>query len=176
MLSSVSTALLWRGLLALAIGIVSVVWPNITVGAFVILFAIFAFVAAGGDAARAFSSDRAGPVAGYLLLALLSLAAGVIALLWPGLTALVLTLVIAAWALVTGIIEVALAFRQGETAGERAMWALGGLVSLALGVVLALRPDIGALSLATIFGLFSIIAGASALVVSAQARRMGALA
>lgn len=139
MLFSVSTALLWRGLLALAIGIVSVVWPNITVGAFVILFAVFAFVAAGSDAARAFSSDRAGPVAGYLLLALLSLAAGVIALLWPGLTALVLTLVIAVWALVTGIIEVALAFRQGETAGERAMWALGGLVSLALGVVLALR-------------------------------------
>ena len=53
------------------------------------------------------------------------------------------------------------------------MWALGGLVSIVLGVVLALRPDIGALSLATVFGLFSIIAGVSALVLSARARRLG---
>jgi uncharacterized membrane protein HdeD (DUF308 family) len=171
MFSSVSSALLWRGLLAIAIGIVSLVWPNITVFAFVILFAIYAFLAAGVDAARAFSSDRAGPVAGYLLLALVSLAAGLVALLWPGLTALVLTIVVAAWALVTGILEVALAFREGETAGERAMWALGGLVSIALGVVLGLRPDIGALSLATVFGLFSLIAGVSALVLAAQAHR-----
>jgi uncharacterized membrane protein HdeD (DUF308 family) len=174
--TSVSSALLWRGLLAIAIGIVSVVWPGITIGAFVIIFAIYAFLAAGSDAARAFSSNRAGPVAGYLVLALLSLAAGLIALLWPGITVLVLTLWIAAWALVTGIMEVVLAFRQGQTTGERAMWALGGLVSIALGVVLALRPGIGALSLATVFGLFSIIAGVSALILSAQAHRIGTLA
>ncbi|MBV9312667.1 MAG: DUF308 domain-containing protein [Pseudonocardia sp.] len=169
---SVSTALLWRGLLAIAIGIVSVVWPGITVAAFVILFAVYAFMVAVNDAARAFSSDRVGPVAGYLFLALLSLAAGVIAVLWPGITALVLTLWIAAWALVTGIMEVILAFWQGETVGERAMWGLGGLVSIALGVVLALAPGVGALSLATVFGLFSIIAGISALVLAAQVRRM----
>jgi Short repeat of unknown function (DUF308) len=90
MFSSASSALLWRGLLAVAIGIVSVAWPNITVGAFVILFAVYAFIAAGSDTARAFSSDRAGPVAGYLFLALLSFAAGLVALLWPGLTALAL--------------------------------------------------------------------------------------
>jgi uncharacterized membrane protein HdeD (DUF308 family) len=175
MFSSVSSALLWRGLLAIAIGIVSVAWPNITVGAFVILFAVYAFLAAGSDAARAFSSDRAGPVAGYLLLALLSLAAGVVALLWPGLTAQVLTIWIAVWAFATGIMEVILAFWQGQTAGQRAMWALGGLVSIALGVVLVLRPDIGALSLATVFGLFSILAGVSALVLSARARRLGSV-
>lgn len=173
---SVSSALLWRGLLAIAIGIVSVVWPGITIGAFVLLFAIYAFMAAGTDAARAFGSGRAGPVAGYLVLAVLSLAAGLVALLWPGITVLVLTLWIAAWALVTGIMEVGLAFRQGETAGERTMWALGGLVSIALGVVLAFRPGIGALSLATVFGLFSIIAGVSALTLYTQARRMGTLA
>jgi len=176
MFSSVSSALLWRGLFAVAIGIVSVAWPNITVGAVVILFAVYAFLAAGSDTARAFSSDRAGPVAGYLLLALLSFAAGLVALFWPGLTALLLTIWIAAWAFVTGIMEIILAFWQGQTAGERAMWALGGLVSIALGVVLALRPDIGALSLATVFGLFSIIAGVSALVLSARARRMRTVA
>src|SRR4051812_50166527 len=81
---SVSASLRWRGVLAIVLGIVSVTWPNITVGAFVVLFAVFAFIAAFSDGARAFASDRAGPVLGWLLLALLSLAAGGLALVWPG--------------------------------------------------------------------------------------------
>jgi uncharacterized membrane protein HdeD (DUF308 family) len=169
---SISTSLLWRGLLAIAVGIVSVAWPNITVGAFVILFAIYAFIAAGTEALRAFSSDRAGPVFGHLLLALLSLAAGIVALVWPGITALVLVIWVAAWAGVTGVVEVTIAFRHGATAGERALWALTGLVSIAFAVVLFIRPDIGAVSLATVFGLFSIFYGVSALVLSFQARKV----
>jgi uncharacterized membrane protein HdeD (DUF308 family) len=156
--------------LAIVVGIVSVVWPGVSVGAFVILFAVYAFVAAATDAARAFSSDRAGSVVGYLLLAVVSAAAGVLALVWPGITAITLTIWVAAWAVVTGVFEVALTFRQGETAGGRAMWVLSGLVLIALGGVLFARPDIGAVSLATVFGLFSVIYGISAVVLSIQAR------
>jgi uncharacterized membrane protein HdeD (DUF308 family) len=173
---SISTSLLWRGLLAIAIGVVSVAWPNITVGAVVILFAVYAFIAAGTYLARGFASDRAGSVVGFLVLAALSVIAAITALVWPDITALALTLVIGAWAFATGIIEVSIAFRQGETAGERAMWALTGLVSVALGVVLFIRPDIGALSLATVFGLFSVIYGISALILSAQVHRVGTTA
>jgi uncharacterized membrane protein HdeD (DUF308 family) len=173
---SLSTSLRWRGALAIVLGIVSVAWPNITVGAFVVLFAVYAFISAFADGARAFASDRAGPVVGWLVLALLSVAAGVIALVWPGPTALVLTIWIAAWAFVTGIVEVAMAFRQGETAGERAMWALTGLISVALGVVLFVRPDVGAVSLATVFGLFSIVYGITTLVLSTHAREVGTAA
>jgi uncharacterized membrane protein HdeD (DUF308 family) len=176
MLSSMSKSLLWRGLLAVVIGVVSVAWPNVTVGALVILFAVYAFVAAAADGARAFASRSAGPVVGYLLLALLDLVAGIAALAWPGITALVLTIWIAAWAFVSGVIEVAMAFRHGEDAGERAMWALTGLLSIALGIVLAIRPDIGAVSLATVFGLFSIVYGISTLVLSAQLRKAGSAA
>src|SRR5262245_7906654 len=160
---SVCSALLWRGVLAIVIGFVSVAWPGVTVGAVVLLFAVYAFVAAAGDAMRAFSSDRAGPVAGYLLLAALSVAAGVIATAWRGIWALVLAIWVAAWALVTGIVELAMGFRRGETAGERTMWALTGLVAIGLGAVLFVRPDIGALSLAEVFGLFSLFFGISAL-------------
>ena len=171
MLSS-SNALLWRSLLAVAVGVVAVAWPGITVGAFVILFAVYAFIGAALDSARAFSSDRVGPVFGWLLLALLSVIAGVVALGWPAITALALTIWVGAWALTTGIVEAALAFRQGESAGERAGWLLTGLVSIALAVVLFIRPDIGAVSLATVFGLFSIFYGVSALVLSFQARQV----
>jgi uncharacterized membrane protein HdeD (DUF308 family) len=170
-LKSMSSSLLWGGVLAVIIGVVSVAWPNITVGAFVILFAVYAFVAALAAVVRAFSSDRAGPVFGYLLLALLSVAAGIAALVWPGITAIALTILVAAWALLTGIVEVGMAFRTGEAAGERAMWALGGLVAVAFGVVLLIRPDIGAIALATVFGLFSIVYGVVAIVTGIRTRR-----
>jgi uncharacterized membrane protein HdeD (DUF308 family) len=78
----------------------------------------------------------------------------------------------ALWAVVTGVIEVAMAFRQGEIAGERAMWAITGLVSVALGIVLFVRPDIGAVSLATVFGLFGILYWVSSLVLSFRARKV----
>ncbi|MGW7236435.1 HdeD family acid-resistance protein [Streptomyces sp. NPDC054804] len=170
MLSS-PNALLWRGLLAVVIGIVSVSWPGITVGAFVVLFAVYAFMYAVMDGVRAFSSDRVGSVLGRLLLAVLSVVAGVSALAWPGITALVLTLWVATWAMATGATEVALAFPRGETAGERALFLLTGLVSVALGFVLFVRPDIGAVSLATVFGLFSIVHGISAVFTSSEMRR-----
>jgi hypothetical protein len=56
--------LLWRGLLAVVVGMVSVAWPGITVGAFVIIFAVYAFMSAVTDGARAFASVRVGPVLG----------------------------------------------------------------------------------------------------------------
>ena len=171
MFKSISTSLVWRGIAAIAVGVVSVAWPDITVGAFVFLFAFYAFVTAGADAVRAFASRDAGPVVGYLLLSGLSAAAGVLALAWPGITAMALTLCVGAWAFVTGAVEVTLAFRRGAAAGERAFWMLGGLISMAFGVVLAIRPDAGAVTLATVFGLFSIISGIHALVLSSQMRK-----
>ncbi|HSV67573.1 MAG TPA: DUF308 domain-containing protein [Mycobacteriales bacterium] len=160
-------------MLAVVVGVLSVAWPDITVGAFVILFAVYAFLAAVTDGARAFASDRVGPVVGYLLLALLSAAAGVVALAWPGITALVLTVWVAVWAFVTGAVEISMAFQGGDRAGAHGIWLLLGLVSVALGVVLMIRPDIGALALATVFGLFSIVSGISAITLSAEMRRVG---
>ena len=79
MFKSVSTSLIVRGILAVIVGIVAVAWPGVTVLALVILFAVYAFMAAGLQAARAFSSRTVGPVFGHLLLGLVDLAAGVIA-------------------------------------------------------------------------------------------------
>jgi uncharacterized membrane protein HdeD (DUF308 family) len=73
--------------------------------------------------------------------------------------------------LVTGGIEVTLTFRRGTASGERAFWIRGGLIPMAFGVVLAIRPDAGAVSLATVFGLFSIISGIQALVLSMRCAR-----
>jgi uncharacterized membrane protein HdeD (DUF308 family) len=160
MFKSLSTSLIVRGILAITIGILALAWPGATALALVILFAVYAFIAAGLEAMRAFGSAKAGPVAGHLLLALADLAAAVIALTWPGPTALVLVLIVATWAVTAGLVETATAFRTGEPAGTRALLILSGLISVAFGVVLFARPDMGVITLALLFGLFNLIDGA----------------
>jgi uncharacterized membrane protein HdeD (DUF308 family) len=173
MFKSTSTSLILLGVLGIIVGIIAIAWPGVTILALVILFAIYAFIGAGLQTMRAFSSETAGPVFGHLLLGLIYLAAGVIALVWPGPTALVLVLVVAIWAFVAGFAEIFAAFRAGETAGTRAMFILTGLVSIALGVVLSSRPDIGAATLALLFGLFSMVYGVSQIMLGVQIRRTG---
>ena len=91
-LKSTSTSLIVLGILAVIVGIIAIAWPSVTILALVILFAVYAFMDAGLQAARAFSSRSAGPVFGHLLLALIGLAAGAVALAWPGSTAYVLVI------------------------------------------------------------------------------------
>ena len=146
-LKSTSTSLILLGILAVIVGIIAIAWPNVTILALVIVFAVYAFVDAGLQAARAFSSRTAGPVFGHLLLALISLAAGVV--------------------------EVFAGFQSGETAGTRALFILSGLVSVAFGILLFARPGVGAVTLALLFGLYSMIYGFSQITAGVQLRHVG---
>jgi uncharacterized membrane protein HdeD (DUF308 family) len=139
----------------------------------VIMFAMLAFIGAGHEAMRAFSSTTARPVIRHLILGLIDAAAGVIALIWPAPTALVLVLIVASWALVSGLFEFVAGFRRREAAGTRAQLILGGLVSLAFGVVLFARPDMGAITLALLFGMFNLIYGVWQLTLGIDLRRTG---
>jgi uncharacterized membrane protein HdeD (DUF308 family) len=173
MLKSWFTSLIVRGILAFVVGITAIAWPGVTILALIILFAVYAFMDAGIEAARAFGSRSAGPVFGHLLLALVDVAAGIIAIVWPGPTALVLVIVVAAWAFVGGFAEVFAAFQGGETAGTRAFLILAGLVSIAFGIVLAARPGVGVVTLALLFGLYSMIYGVSLTILGIQGRSAG---
>ena len=172
-LKSTSTSLILLGILAVIVGIIAIAWPGVTILALVILFAVYAFMDAGLQAARAFSSRSAGPVFGHLLLALIGVAAGVVALAWPGPTAYVLVIVVAAWALVSGVVEVVAGFGSGETAGTRALFIISGLVSVAFGILLFARPGVGAVTLALLFGLYSLIYGFSQITAGIQVRQVG---
>jgi uncharacterized membrane protein HdeD (DUF308 family) len=169
-LRSSSTSLILLGVLAVIVGIIAIAWPKVTIYALVILFAVYAFIAAGLQAMRAFGSRSAGPVLGHLLLALIDVAAGVIALVWPGPTALVLVLVVGIWAFAGGVFEIFAAFQSGQTAGTRALFIVAGLVSILFGVVLFAHPDVGAVTLALLFGLFTLIYGFSQITMGIELR------
>src|SRR5260370_8929353 len=121
MFKSTSTSMILRGALGVIVGIIAIAWPGVTILALVILFAVYAFIDAGLQAIRAFSSTTAGPVFGRLLLGLIDLAAGAIALIWPGPSALVLVLVVASWAVVGGLAEVFPGLRRRQTPGTLAL-------------------------------------------------------
>jgi uncharacterized membrane protein HdeD (DUF308 family) len=174
MLKSLGDSLILRGLLAVGIGVVTVAWPGVTVLALVVMFAFYAFASAGLQAALAFGSRTAKPVIGHLLLGLIDVIAGATALAWPGATAIVLVLLVAGWAIATGVIEIVTGFRSGEAAGKRAMFIVGGLISVVFGVVLCARPDMGAVSLALLFGLFNLVSGTSMLVNGIELRSANA--
>jgi uncharacterized membrane protein HdeD (DUF308 family) len=171
MLKSLSTSFILRGFLAVAVGIVALAWPGITVLALVILFAIYAFIAAGMEAVKAFSSERAGPVMGHLLLGLVDVGAGVVALAWPAPTVLVLVLLVGAWATIGGLVEIYAGLLVGEPAGTRAFFFVSGLISIAFGIVLFARPGMGAVALALLFGLFNLLYGISLIAEGIDLRR-----
>ena len=160
MLKSLSTFLILRGILAVAFGIIALAWPGVTVLTLVVLFAVTAFIAAAVQAVLAFSTAADRPVAGHLPLGLADLAAVVIALTWPGPTALVLVLVVGCWAVFAGLFGVVVALGNDELARSRALFILGGLGAIAFGVSLFARPGMGAITLALLFGMFSLTNGA----------------
>ena len=82
-------------------------------------------------------------------------------------------LIVGVWAIIAGLVEFSAAFASGEPAGTRVMFLLGGLVTIAFGVVLCARPGIGAITLALLFGLFNLTFGIWMLAQGTELRRTG---
>jgi uncharacterized membrane protein HdeD (DUF308 family) len=98
--------------------------------------------------------------------------AGLVALAWPGVTALVLLYVIAIWAIFTGIAEMsaAVALRR-EIVGEWALFLIG-VLSVVLGVAMAVLPGVGLLSLVWLIGLYALVVGFALIVLAFRVRDM----
>ncbi|WP_241834747.1 HdeD family acid-resistance protein [Pseudofrankia asymbiotica] len=158
-------------MIALIMGIFAIAWPGVTIAVLVALFAIYVFCDAFGQFHRAFASDRAGPVAGHVLLGVLDIVAGIVALAWPGITAFVLTVWIAAWAVVTGVIEIGSAVASRGTSGLRLSLGLLGVASVLFGIVVFAHPYAGAVSVALLFGLFLLVYGVDLLVTGGRMHR-----
>lgn len=155
-----------RGVLGIVVGVIAFIMPAATMLALVLLFAaymlvdgVFAIVAAVRAARR---HDRWGLL---VLEGVADIAAGAIAVLWPGITLLAFVLLVAAWALVSGILMLAAAFRLNLDHGR--WWlVLGGIASVVYGVLLIVAPLIGALVLTWWFGAYALVFGIALLVLS----------
>ena len=156
-----------RGLLAAALGIACLVWPWVTIGVAVALFAIYCFADAITQVVRLFdAADTGSQRVLMILMALLDVAAGIVAVGYPGLTAGVLVIVIGLWAIISGTAELAAAW-NGRVSGSGWL-TVGGLLSIAAGVLLLIWPGIGAVSIAVVFGAFLAAYGLTMLAAAAM--------
>jgi len=154
-------AVVLRGVCAVLFGLCAFVWPGITLGALVILYGAYALADGVLAVLAAVTSRRSGEFPwGLLLAGLAAIAAGVVTFLWPGLTALLLLYLIAAWAIVRGVFEVVAAIALRKEMEHEWLLAASGALSVVLGIFLVLAPGAGALALLWAIGAFAIAAGA----------------
>ena len=152
--------LILRGIAAILFGIVAFVWPALTGVALVIAFGAYALL--DGVFAVVTGISRLGHSSrgwAFLLEGLLGIVVGLAALLLPGVVAVALIYLIAAWALLTGIFEIVSAVQlRKEITNE---WALGlsGLLSIVFGVLVMLQPATGGLAVVWILGGYAIAFG-----------------
>jgi uncharacterized membrane protein HdeD (DUF308 family) len=158
-----------RGALAILFGALVVVWPALawvvvvaSFGAFALLDGVFAIVAAfAGGQGRWWA---------LLLEGVLGISAGVLTILWPGITQLALLFFIAYWAIATGVFEIVAAIRLRKVIeGEWAL-ALSGFLSVLFGVALVILPGPGALAVAWLIAGYSLAFGVLMLVLAFRLR------
>jgi uncharacterized membrane protein HdeD (DUF308 family) len=163
-----------RGLAGILFGIITFMAPGITLAVLVILFGAYAFadgvLAIVSAVRRRGATDRWGNL---LLEGVVGVAAGLVTLFWPGITALTLLYVIAFWALLTGVLEIAAAIRLRKVITGEWLLALGGIASIVFGVVIAFFPAAGALALVLWIGAYALIFGALLLALSFRLRSHG---
>ena len=148
-----------RGLLAIAFGFIALVWPGITLMVLVVLFGIYVIVEGLFSIIAAFSNRATRSWWVLLLEGLASLVIGCIAFIWPGITAVVLLIFIAIWAIFTGLLEIGAAVQlRKEMQGEWIL-ALTGILSILIGIILIINPGAGALAVVWLIGVYAIIFG-----------------
>ena len=149
-----------RGLAGIIFGIITFIAPGITLAVLVLLFGAYAFadgvLAIVSAVRRRGTTDRWGML---LLEGIVGVAAGLVTLFWPGITALTLLYVIAFWALLTGVLEIGAAVRLRKVITGEWLLALGGVASIVFGVVIALFPAAGALALVLWIGAYALVFG-----------------
>jgi len=166
------TALIIRGIAAVLFGILVVVWPGVSVLALVILFGIYAVFDGTTNIAHYVTRKRSRS-AWQLAGGIISVLAGLVAFVWPGITALSLALVIGVWAVILGISQMALAFEVKRTVGLWWLWLVTGIITTLFGLFLVIFPGPGILSLLGLLSSFAILIGILLIVSGAGLRRLG---
>jgi uncharacterized membrane protein HdeD (DUF308 family) len=162
-----------RGALAVLFGILAFVWPVATAFAFVFILAAFAFIEGIFAFIGAFGWGLPGTQRFLLILiGLLGIAVGVCAVIYPGILAVTLVLIVAWWAIVTGIMQLVVAVEMRKSIPNDWLLVLGGIISVLFGVLLIWRPLAGVLTLAYLFGFYALLYGIMLIAVSFRVKSL----
>jgi len=153
------TGTIWvlRGIASVIFGVLTLLRPGASIAALVLIYGAYALVDGAFLLGFAFRHD--GPKAHYVVSGLLSLAAGGLTLLFPGLSAIALYLLIGAWAISTGAAELALALLMRASSLRVGALVLAGVLSVLCGIALLALPVAGVLALLSFVTAYAIVNG-----------------
>jgi uncharacterized membrane protein HdeD (DUF308 family) len=146
-----------RGIAAIVFGILALFAPTKAVLTLVLVFGIYAII--DGVLALGLGIKEKSDRGTMILRGLVSIAAGLIALFWPQISALALLVVIASWAMVAGILEIVMAVRMRKVMEHEWLLGLEGALSIVFGILLLLAPLAGAIVLGIWVGAFALVFG-----------------
>jgi uncharacterized membrane protein HdeD (DUF308 family) len=163
-------AVLLRGLLAIVLGVLTLALPAVSLASLVLLFAVYMLADGVLGIVSAIRAARRHERWGWLVFeGLLDLAAGIAALVWPGLTIIVFVVLVAIWAIVTGVALLGATFRLNRQHG-RWLMGLAGVLSLVWGILLIVAPIGGALVLMLWIGAYALVFGITLVVLAFRLR------
>lgn len=163
-------AVLLRGLLAIVLGVLTLALPSVSLASLVLLFAVYMLADGVLGIVSAIRAARRHERWGWLVFeGLLDLAAGIAALVWPGLTIIVFVVLVAIWAIVTGVALLGATFRLNRQHG-RWLMGLAGVLSLVWGILLIVAPIGGALVLMLWIGAYALVFGITLVVLAFRLR------
>ncbi len=149
-----------RGVAALAFGVLAIALPAVTLLVLVWLFAAYAFITAAAYISAALANRQTDKGWWLLLvLGLVGVAAGGIAVFHPLITALVLVLLMGANALISGVLDIAIAVRLRKVITNEWMLILAGVISIAFGVLVFIFPGAGALAMVWMVSFYATFTG-----------------
>jgi len=164
-----------RGLIALIFGIMVLAWPGVALAILAIIFGAYVFVDGIFTLVAAVNYKAgAGRRTWLFIRGIAGIIVGLITFFWPAITEIALVLLIAAWALVTGVMELVFAFRANQNTAIRWMFAISGILSLILGFLLLARPIIGALVIIWVIGAYAVLAGILLIILGFRLRNVKA--
>jgi uncharacterized membrane protein HdeD (DUF308 family) len=174
LISNYRTMFLFRGIAAVLFGIIALVWPKMTLSALVFVFGLFAVIS-GITAVVAALRHTEFPGWGWLLAeGILGILVGVVALAWPGITALAFLFLLAAWAITTGVFEVIAPLAYPMSGGRGVLTALSGVISIIFGILIAAQPSSGLLAVVWLIGVYAILFGIMYIGMYFQSRSLAA--
>lgn len=149
-----------RGVAAVIFGVLAFAWPGATIFVLVLFFGAYALVEGILSLIAAFKlRDHGRPMWTFVVIGILGILAGVVTFLWPGITALALLALIAAWALFMGVFQIIAAIRLRKEMEHEWLLALSGVLSVIFGVFMLARPEAGALAVVWLIAAYSIAFG-----------------
>ena len=155
-----SRTLILRALVTIAFGVLLMAWPAISLSVLILLFGAFALVDGSLILTMGLRMGSGEPARRVALIAgALAAAVGIVTFVWPGLTEVVLLVLIALRAMIIGIAELITAGQIGQHSSVAWFLAGLGLVSIAFGALLLVYPRAGILAVVWVIGLYAIVIG-----------------